>query len=75
MRRIVECILGDERSILTVSSYLDGEYGIRDVCLSVPSILGSEGIDRVLEVPFALEEVDALRRSADTLKALIQDLV
>jgi len=70
VRRIAECITGNENSILTVSSYLDGEYGIRDVCLSVPTIVNAHGIEKVIEVPFDECEIQALRHSADTLKAL-----
>ena len=69
-RRIIECVTGNENSILTVSSYLDGEYGIKDICLSVPTIVSSKGIDTILEVPFADEEIKALRHSADALKEL-----
>jgi L-lactate dehydrogenase len=70
VKRIIECVTGNENSILTVSSYLDGEYGIKDICLSVPTIVNSKGIDTILEVPFADEEIKALRYSADALKEL-----
>jgi L-lactate dehydrogenase len=55
---------------LTVSSYLDGEYGIKNICLSVPTIINSSGIEAIIEAPFSDGETAALRRSADTLKAL-----
>ena len=74
VRRIVECIAGNENAILTVSSYLNGEYGIGDICLSVPTILNSGGIEKVLEVPFSDDEIKALRHSADTLKSLARDI-
>jgi len=70
VKRIIECVTGNENSILTVSSYLDGEYGINDICLSVPTIVNSNGIDTILEIPFADEEIKALRHSADALKEL-----
>jgi len=69
-RRIVECILRNENSILTVSGVLSGEYGIEDVALSVPTIVDSSGILRVLEVPFNENEMLQLRKSAATLRAL-----
>ena len=72
--RILECITGDENAILTVSSYLSGEYGISDICLSVPTILNSGGIGRVLDAPFAPDEIKYLRHSADTLKNLARDI-
>lgn len=72
--RIVECIAGDENSILTVSSIFDGQYGISDVALSVPTKVGGTGIDKILEVPFSEDELRGLRMSADKLKNLIKEL-
>lgn len=72
--RIVECIAGDENSILTVSSIFDGQYGISDVALSVPTKVGGSGIEKILEVPFSEEELKGLRQSADKLKKLIKEL-
>lgn len=72
--RIVECIAGDENSILTVSSIFDGQYGISDVALSVPTKVGGLGIEKVLEVPFARNEMKGLQNSADKLKELISGL-
>ncbi len=72
--RIIECIIGDEHSILTISSVLEGEYGIRDVCLSVPTVVGSGGAERVLEVDFSDEEIIGLKNSADTLKKLAKEI-
>jgi len=73
VKRIIECITGNENSILTVSSYLDGEYGIKDICLSVPTIVNSKGIETILEVPFADDEIKALRHSANALKKLAKE--
>ncbi|MFL0268099.1 L-lactate dehydrogenase [Candidatus Clostridium radicumherbarum] len=70
IRKIVEAILRGENSILTVSSLLSGEYGIEDVYLGIPSIVGSTGVKKVLEVPFNEEELKKLRDSAVSLKNL-----
>ncbi len=72
--RIVECIAGDENSILTVSSIFEGEYGLEDVALSVPTKVGGEGIEKILEVPFSREEMKGLRNSADVLKEQIREM-
>lgn len=74
VERIVECIAGDENSILTVSSVFDGQYGISDVCLSVPTKVGGLGIEKILEVPFNDEELAGLKNSANTLKESIKQL-
>lgn len=74
VRRIVEAIVRDENSILTVSSLLTGMYGIKDVCLSLPALVNRSGLDKVIDVPFSEEELAALSKSAETLKAVIGGL-
>lgn len=72
--RIVGSILRDENSVLTVSTLLDGYYGISDVCLSVPVILNGSGVSRTLEIVLDESEMGKLRASADVLKAVIKKL-
>jgi L-lactate dehydrogenase len=67
--RIVESILRDEHSVLTVSMPLDGPYGLHDVCLSVPAVLGRGGVERILHLALDESELRALRRSAELLQA------
>ncbi|MDQ0287379.1 L-lactate dehydrogenase [Desulfofundulus luciae] len=74
VKRICESILRDENSILTVSGLVDGEYGITGVCLSLPSIVNRTGRVRVLAVPLAPQEEEALHHSARTLKSIIARL-
>ncbi len=56
VRRIAESILRDEHSVLTVSTYIDGIYGISDIYLSVPCILGKNGVEKI--IPFELDETE-----------------
>lgn len=74
VKRIVESIIGDENSILTISSLLGGEYGISDICLSVPTVVGSGGAEKIIEIDFSDEELHGLRESADTLKRLAAEI-
>lgn len=74
IRRIVEAILRNENSILTVSSVLDGKYGINDVALSVPTIVNRNGIREVLELPLEESELELLHKSANKLKEIIGKL-
>ncbi|NLY18445.1 MAG: L-lactate dehydrogenase [Clostridiaceae bacterium] len=74
IKRIVEAIMRDEHSILTVSSLLQGQYGIEDVAISVPSIVDRNGINRVLEVPLSDEERKQLLHSAEILRSIQQKL-
>ena len=73
IKRIVEAILRNENSILTVSSLLKGEYGINDVYMGVPTILGSEGVKKILQVKLSVDENAQLIESAKVLKSVIKD--
>jgi L-lactate dehydrogenase len=68
--RIIEAILKDERRVLPVSSLLDDYYGISDICLSVPTVVGRTGAGRELEVPMSPDELAHLRTSAEALKTV-----
>ena len=67
--RILEAILRDENAILTVSSELNGYHGIRNVCLSVPSIVGRSGVRATLPLRYSDAEMEALQRSAAILRS------
>ncbi len=68
IERICEAILRNERSVLTVSARLNGEYRLQDVCLSTPCVLGSHGVEKVLELPLSDSEMQDLHRSAAVLR-------
>lgn len=68
MVRITGAILRGENSVMTVSTYLDGEFGLKDVCLSVPSIVSDKGVKRIIESPLSAEEITLLNRSAEILR-------
>ena len=72
--RIVECISGGENSVLTISSVLNGEYGIEDISLSVPTQVSGYGVERILDVPFNEIELQGLRNSAKTLKDSLKSI-
>ena len=72
--RIIEAVLRDQRQVLPVSSLLDGQAGIGDVCLSLPSVVDRQGVDTVLPSPLSEEEAAGLRRSADTVRGVIARL-
>jgi L-lactate dehydrogenase len=67
--RILEAILRDEQSVLTVSSLLQDYCGISDVCISVPCLMGRQGVGSTLPLPYSEAELTALKRSAELLKA------
>lgn len=74
VKRIVEAIVRDENSILTVSSLLEGQYGLSDICLSVPTIVNKDGIGKIVDVPINDKERNLLIQSGNSLKEVIRDL-
>jgi L-lactate dehydrogenase len=72
--RIIEAVLYDQRMVLPVSSLLDGQAGIHDVCLSLPSVVDRLGVELVLPSPLSEGEITGLRRSADMVKDVIRSL-
>jgi len=59
---------------MTVSTMLHGEYGIDDVCLSIPNIIGPEGAKGKVEVKLTDYEVEKLKHSANVLKDIIKEI-
>ena len=74
VKRICEAIVRDEKSILPVSSMMHGEYGISDVALSMPAIVGKDGVETRVPISISEEEEAKLKESADTLKKVIEGL-
>ncbi len=72
--RIVEAIIRNENSVLTVSSRIQGMYGIEDVCVSLPSVVNRGGIERVLNLPLDADERTGLQASARVLREAIDSL-
>jgi L-lactate dehydrogenase len=72
--RIIEAVLYDQSQVLPVSSLLEGQGGIDDVCLSLPSVVDRLGVELVLSSPLSEEEAVGLRKSADTVKGVIKTL-
>jgi L-lactate dehydrogenase len=75
LMRIVEAILRDQSTVLSVSSLVDdGAFGDGEVCLSLPTVVGRGGAERVLRLTLSPSEAEALERSADVLRSMIRPL-
>ena len=72
--RICEAVVRDEKSILPVSAALHGEFGIEGATLSVPAILGKNGVEKLVPISLSESELTRLRYSADMLKSVFEDL-
>ena len=74
VRRIAEAIVRDENSVLPVSGLADGHYGLHDLCLGLPAIVGREGIKQILDFPLDEAEHRALEASAAALSDVLAEI-
>ena len=72
--RIVEAILRDQHTVLSVSSLVNDYYGINNVCLSLPTVVSREGVERALKIQLSEEEERGLKNSASVLQKTITGL-
>ena len=75
VRRICEAIIRDEKSILPVSNLMHGEFGISDISLSMPAIVGAHGVENRIPITLDEEETEKLQSSAGTLKKIIEEVL
>lgn len=71
---MITAILQNTRKTLALCAYLQGEYGLRDVCIGVPAKLGSQGIESIVEMELTADERQALVTSAEQVRAMIARL-
>lgn len=74
VRRICEVIVRDEKSILPVSAMMNGEYGLAGLALSMPAVVGAQGVETHIPIRLSAEERASLTHSAETLMGVIREL-
>jgi malate dehydrogenase len=67
--QMVEAILKDRKMILPCSVYLEGEYGLRDICFGVPVKLGRKGVEQIIQIELTEAEQAAMNKSADLIRS------
>lgn len=72
--RIIQAIIINERSILPIGTLLRGEYGLSDVVLSVPTVVGTKGAESILIHPFTDDEMEQLHAIADAMKQTVKSV-
>jgi malate dehydrogenase len=68
---MAKAYLHDEKRLLACATYLDGEYGYKDLFMGVPCILGGKGVEKILEIPLTEEEKGMLAKSAKSVQAVV----
>lgn len=74
VRRIAEAIVKNEHAVLPVSSLMHGEFGLEDLCLSIPTVIGQDGVEMVVDIFLNNEENEKLQKSAKALKDVLDSL-
>jgi L-lactate dehydrogenase len=74
IREVVHSILLDSRRVLPVSTLQNGAYGLKDVCLSVPTVVGCGGARQQIELPLTMKERMGLQQSAKVLRDIIDQV-
>jgi malate dehydrogenase len=72
--QMIKSILLDEKRMLPCAAYLNGEYGVKDIYMGVPVILGKEGVERIIEIKLSGEEKAQFRKSCTSVRKLIKKL-
>ena len=75
VKRICEAVIRDEKSVLAVSSVMKDVYGVEDVALSMPAIVGKDGVETLIPVRLDVSEQRKLRESASVLKEVISSVL
>jgi malate dehydrogenase len=71
---MAQSYLFDERKILPVASYLDGQYGVKGLYIGVPAIIGKNGVEKVIEIKLTAQELTMFNRSVEAVKKLIDEI-
>jgi malate dehydrogenase len=72
--KMVEAVVTDSKAEMPVCAWVSGEYGINDVYLGVPAVIGRAGVEKVIELPLTDDELTALREAADAVRAKQADV-
>ncbi len=72
--KMIKAILLDEKRMLPCAAYLNGEYGIKDIYMGVPVILGKEGVEKIVEVKLTKDERAHIRKSSSSVRKFVKKL-
>ncbi len=71
---MAECYLFDKRRVLPVAAQLNGEYGVKNLYIGVPAVIGKNGVEKILEIKLNSQELTMFNRSVEAVKNLIDEL-
>jgi len=72
--RMVESVIKDKKMVLCLTAHLNGEYGVKDIYVDVPAVLGAKGVERVIELKLNDEEKGAFMKSVEVVRSAVGHL-
>jgi malate dehydrogenase len=71
---MIESVVRDKKLVIPVSAYLEGEYGVSDICIGVPAVIGSAGVERIIELKLDSFEQDVFNKGVASVKEAVKAL-
>jgi malate dehydrogenase len=71
---MTEAIIKDKKSVIPLSAYLEGEFGVNDVCIGVPAVVGKDGIEKIVELPLNDFELQEFEKGIQNVREAISSL-
>ena len=69
---MAESYLKDKKRVLPCAAYLNGQYGVKDMYVGVPVVIGAKGVERIVELEFNASEREMFEKSIGAVKALVE---
>jgi len=71
---IIDAVVNNRKRVIPVSTYLDGEYGYSDVTIGVPAVVGSNGVEKIVELDLNDEEKSMFQKGIESIKSAISSI-
>ena len=71
---MADAIIKDRKEVMPVAAYLNGEYGVKDICIGVPAVLGSNGVEQIVELELDAEEKEWFAKGVESVKSAVSSL-
>ncbi|HKM78621.1 MAG TPA: malate dehydrogenase, partial [Candidatus Bathyarchaeia archaeon] len=72
--RMIETVVKDKKMALCMTAHLDGEFGVKDLYIDVPAVLGASGVERIIELKLNDDEQAAFQKSAEVVRTAVSHL-
>jgi malate dehydrogenase len=69
---MIESVVKDKKLVIPVSAYLQGEYGVSDICLGVPAVIGAGGVERIIELKLDSFEQDVFNKGVASVREAVK---